>query len=445
MIYHQIDDFPQKSDVRSDYGDRSTSLFPNDMPVRSSNKINSSKSKNYISNYFLPQINSIEELYKFNKLFSVRSLYLASSFVFKIFLLASSFLLLMIGFSILFQRILGLNNNELTTDKDSFYQFKRLHNEFKIFQKNYSRNYSSYDEINKRFIAFSLNMYLLEQRLDQERKQGIEGQTIWGVTEFFDWTEDEIAKLLIPHNYNEQIRMRRLKKIIKVETKQGYVRPKQWDWREKGVVTHVKNQLNCGSCWAFSVVGMVETMHAIHNGTLVRLSEQQLIDCDSAENGCEGGFRPYALRYIRDKGLLSENAYPYRGNDGKCQLPSGPIDPTQRVFIDEWRSLPSDEDQIADWIATNGPVTFGMNATKSMYHYKGGIFSPSPEECNYESLGSHSMEVIGYGVNDKDIPYWILKNSWGSGYGVNGGYLHMRRGVNSCGLTREVYSALIKK
>uniref|UniRef100_A0A915LQM4 Peptidase C1A papain C-terminal domain-containing protein n=2 Tax=Meloidogyne javanica TaxID=6303 RepID=A0A915LQM4_MELJA len=273
-------------------------------------------------------------------------------------------------------------------------------------------------------------MYLLEQRLDQERKQGIEGQTIWGVTEFFDWTEDEIAKLLIPHNYNEQIRMRRLKKIIKVETKQGYVRPKQWDWREKGVVTHVKNQLNCGSCWAFSVVGMVETMHAIHNGTLVRLSEQQLIDCDSAENGCEGGFRPYALRYIRDKGLLSENAYP---------------DPTQRVFIDEWRSLPSDEDQIADWIATNGPVTFGMNATKSMYHYKGGIFSPSPEECNYESLGSHSMEVIGYGVNDKDIPYWILKNSWGSGYGVNGGYLHMRRGVNSCGLTREVYSALIKK
>nr|CAD2183730.1 unnamed protein product [Meloidogyne enterolobii] len=432
MIYHQIDDFPQKSDVRSDYGDRSTSLFPNDMPVKSSNEINSVKSKNYISNYFLPQVNSLEELYKFNKLFSLRSLYLASSFAFKISLLASSFLLLMTGFSILFQQILGLNNNELTTDKDSFYQYKQLHNEFKIFQKNYSRNYSSYDELNKRFIAFSLNMYLLEQRLDQERKQGIEGQTIWGVTEFFDWTEDEIAKLLIPHNYNERIKVGQLKKIIKVETKQGYVRPKQWDWREKGVVTHAKNQLNCGSCWAFSVVGMVETMHAIHNGTLVRLSEQQLIDCDSAENGCEGGFRPYALRYIRDKGLLSENAYPYRGNDGKCQLPSGPIDPTQRVFIDEWRSLPSDEDQIADWIATNGPVTFG-------------IFSPSPEECNYESLGSHSMEVIGYGVNDKEIPYWILKNSWGSGYGVNGGYLHMRRGVNSCGLTREVYSALIKK
>jgi len=77
MIYHQIDDFPQKSDVRSDYGDRSTSLFPNDMPVKSSNEINSSKSKNYISNYFFPQINSLEELYKFNKLFSVRSLYLA--------------------------------------------------------------------------------------------------------------------------------------------------------------------------------------------------------------------------------------------------------------------------------------------------------------------------------------------------------------------------------
>uniref|UniRef100_A0A1I8BKL4 Pept_C1 domain-containing protein n=1 Tax=Meloidogyne hapla TaxID=6305 RepID=A0A1I8BKL4_MELHA len=120
-------------------------------------------------------------------------------------------------------------------------------------------------------------------------------------------------------------------------------------------------------------------------------------------------------------------------------------DPTKRVFIDEWRSLPSNEDQIADWIATKGPVTFGMNATKSMYHYKGGIFSPSPEECIYESLGSHSMEVVGYGVNDKEVPFWILKNSWGSGYGINGGYLHIKRGVNSCGLTREVYSALITK
>jgi len=74
---------------------------------------------------------------------------------------------------------------------------KNIHLNFKTNFKSYSRNYSSYDEINKRFIAFSLNMYLLEQRLDQERKQGIEGQTIWGVTEFFDWTEDEIAKVKI--------------------------------------------------------------------------------------------------------------------------------------------------------------------------------------------------------------------------------------------------------
>ncbi|KAL7078313.1 hypothetical protein ACQ4LE_002696 [Meloidogyne hapla] len=438
MINHQIDDFPQKSDYK--YQLNSSFVRYINIPVKSFNGINNSvKSKKY----FLPQNNLI-----INKLFYFRSFYLASYFLLKIFILASFFLLLMTGFSIIFQWILGLNYNELiikTTNKNINYQNKWLINEFKIFQKNYSRNYSSNEEHSKRFFAFSLNMHLLESRLKYERKKEIEGQTIWGITEFFDWTENEMSKLLISHKYNEKIKMEQLNKIIKFKTKKGYIRPKNWDWREKGVVTHVKNQLNCGSCWAFSVVAMVETLNAIHNGTLIRLSEQQLIDCDSAENGCEGGFRPYALRYIRDKGLLSESAYPYRGNDGKCQLPSGPIDPTKRVFIDEWRSLPSNEDQIADWIATKGPVTFGMNATKSMYHYKGGIFSPSPEECIYESLGSHSMEVVGYGVNDKEVPFWILKNSWGSGYGINGGYLHIKRGVNSCGLTREVYSALITK
>jgi C1A family cysteine protease len=69
----------------------------------------------------------------------------------------------------------------------------------------------------------------------------------------------------------------------------------------------------------------------------------------------------------------------------------------------------------------------GMNVTKGMYQYRGGIFSPSTDECAQASMGSHAMEVVGYGENEQGVPFWIMKNSWGSGYGVNGGYLHMRR------------------
>jgi hypothetical protein len=123
------------------------------------------------------------------------------------------------------------------------------------------------------------------------------------------------------------------------------------------------------------------------------------------------------------------------------------VDPSQRVFVDKFKSLPSDEEQIADWVADQGPVTFGgpkngwidqilyfllgMNVTKGMYQYRSGIFAPNPDECAHGSMGHHAMEVVGFGEQQSPqgtmLPYWILKNSWGSGFGINGGYLLMRR------------------
>lgn len=403
----------------------------------------------------------------------LRTFCLASSLLLKVLLLLAASLLLMTALSVLVPWLLHQRavikemerntQNESTSSSNNGNQpamaDERMLNEFLAFEKNYSRTLTSDEERVWRYWLFVRNMRELEQRIAMAA--GNAAMTEWGITEFFDWSGEELAKLVMPlrpqmHKKNEDEpgvhedddEEERGKILMEVQSPlTGYTRPKHWDWRDKGVVTHVKSQLRCGACWAFAVTALVETQHAIKNGTLLTLSEQQLIDCDESNNGCEGGYRPNAFRYIRDNGQLMESAYPYRGNDGKCSLPPGPIDPSQRVFVDQLRSLPANEEQIADWIAQNGPVTFGMTVTKAMFQYRGGVFSPSAEECAHQAVGSHAMEVIGYGeisdAQQQPVPYWIMKNSWGSGWGVNGGYLLMRRGLNACGLAREVYTALI--
>ncbi|KAL3102277.1 hypothetical protein niasHS_003686 [Heterodera schachtii] len=311
---------------------------------------------------------------------------------------------------------------------------------FVDFQKRFSKNYSTIEEKLRRFSIFVANFEQLE-------KIGREGE-VYGITTFFDWSDEELKELIMPHEHFENVPFAWAKPIREFRPMDAnFKRPSEFDWRKKGVVNHVKNQMRCGACWAFATAAVVESQHAIHNGTLLILSEQQMIDCDQSNNGCEGGNRPNAFRYVRDNGLLREDNYPYRGADGNCELSPGPVDPTQRTFVDEVRTLPSDEQQIADFVVEKGPVSFGMNVTKTMFHYVGGIFSPTADECQFHSMGRHAMEVVGFGEDEKSggTPFWIMKNSWGSSWGINGGYVHIRRGVDACGLSREVHTALITR
>ncbi|VDM57053.1 unnamed protein product [Angiostrongylus costaricensis] len=198
----------------------------------------------------------------------------------------------------------------------------------------------------------------------------------------------------------------------------------------------------CGSCWAFAAVASVESAHAIAKGPLVRLSEQELIDCDTQNYGCNGGYRPYAMSFVRKNGLVKEDEYPYRGADhNECALD---VNSTGRVFIHDYRTLSPNEEIIADWIATKGPVTFGMNVTKPLYSYRNGIFSPSKEDCEKNSLGSHALIFVGYGTDSGGERYWLVKNSWGSRWGQNG-YFKLARGQNACGAANSVVTPIIEQ
>ncbi|XP_058787427.1 vignain-like [Vicia villosa] len=218
--------------------------------------------------------------------------------------------------------------------------------------------------------------------------------------------------------------------------------PTSVDWRKKGAVTDVKDQGQCGSCWAFSTVVAVEGINQIRTNKLVPLSEQELIDCDTEQNqGCNGGLMEYAFEYIKQKGgLTTESYYPYTANDGSCDASKANV---PAVSIDGHETVPkNDEDALLKAVA-NQPVSVAIDAGGSDFQfYSEGVFTG---DCGKEL--DHGVAIVGYGVTVDGTNYWIVRNSWGPEWGEQG-YIRMERNVSDkeglCGIAMEA-SYPIKK
>ncbi|KAJ8778285.1 hypothetical protein J1605_013784 [Eschrichtius robustus] len=266
-------------------------------------------------------------------------------------------------------------------------------------------------------------------------------------------------------------------------TKGNYLRgtgpyPPSMDWRKKGnFVSPVKNQGSCGSCWTFSTTGALESAVAIATGRLPSLAEQQLVDCAQNFNnhGCQGygpdrggpkpllisrghfcrasyglgtatasalggskigpacgggrGLPSQAFEYIRyNKGIMGEDTYPYKGQDGDCKFqPSKAI-----AFVKDVANITmNDEEAMVEAVALYNPVSFAFEVIDDFLMYKKGVYSSTschktPDKVN------HAVLAVGYG-EENGIPYWIVKNSWGPQWGMKG-YFLMERGKNMCGL-----------
>ncbi|KAJ1358418.1 hypothetical protein KIN20_016840 [Parelaphostrongylus tenuis] len=297
----------------------------------------------------------------------------------------------------------------------------------------YNKSYSSEAERAFRYSVFIKNVANFEEEELKHPEVDLD------VTKFADWTDEEMARILCGNRREMQVHDSRQRFENAAE---GGRRPDEVNWVQAGKVSAVKDQGQCGSCWAFATVASVESAYVIAHDQLVELSEQELVDCDTRNNGCSGGYRPYAMSFVRKYGLVKQENYPYRGADhNECALNSNLTD---RVFISGYRILSNDEEVIADWLATKGPVTFGMNVTKSLYSYRDGIFSPSNEDCEKSSLGSHALIFVGYGTESSGKKYWLVKNSWGSRWGQNG-YFKLVRGRNACGAANSVVAPTIKQ
>ncbi|XP_063782367.1 uncharacterized protein LOC134932155 [Pseudophryne corroboree] len=212
--------------------------------------------------------------------------------------------------------------------------------------------------------------------------------------------------------------------------------PKSVDWRDSKCVTEIKNQGQfCGSCWAFATVGVLETHYCLKKKELLVLSEQQLVDCDSVNEGCCGGFPKAAMQYLSHHGVMLAKDYEYSQKQFTCLYKP---DNAVTVNVSKYYVLPG-EDNMASSVAFDGPITVGIDASDDFQMYSKGIFTG---DCSKEA--NHAVIIVGYGTEhdeeeDEDIDYWIIRNSWGKMWGENG-YAKMRRNVDLCGITSEAAS-----
>jgi len=193
--------------------------------------------------------------------------------------------------------------------------------------------------------------------------------------------------------------------------------PKSVDWREKGVVSAVRNQGGCGSCWTFSVVAALESHIAIQTGKLLAMSEQQLVDCApnpqhcGGTGGCQGATQELGFDYVHKVGgIIDRSLYKYTATDGTCKDTKNP----KIATIEGFTQLPlNDYDSLMNAIALQGPVAISVAADEWSF-YSSGIMKG---DCG--STIDHAVTLVGYG-EEAGQGYWLVRNSWGTGWGENG-------------------------
>jgi len=312
------------------------------------------------------------------------------------------------------------------------------------FKATHGKTYETPAEDTKRFGVFTDNL----ERIQELNKQ-YAPRTKFGVNSLADLTQAEFEKYYLspmPAGAIEHIKQTTpVAPLATAEELQAL--PASWDWRPKGAVTGVKNQGQCGSCWSFSAVANMEGQWFLANNTLTGLSEQNLVDCDKhcmnyenqnvCDQGCDGGLMPNAFMYvIGNGGIDTEASYQYTAEDGTCSFAPSNVGAKFR----NWTMVDGSEDQMAAYLVANGPLSVAVDAQMWQFYLEGVWYLPCGESLD------HGVTVVGYGTEtdilDQQMPYWIIKNSWGGSWGEEG-YIRIEKGDGRCGVNLFPCSSII--
>jgi len=292
------------------------------------------------------------------------------------------------------------------------------------FKSEFHRNYESMEVEMNRFQIFLENLKIADIRNNAEMKVG--GSAIHGITRFSDMSQSEFQSTF-------------LKTDISLKPKDDPVQANITQGTTATVVnwagiytTPVKNQAQCGGCWAFSAAEQIESdaMRVLKLNYI--LSPEQIIQCDTGngDNGCNGGYPSHAYTYVHKAGgIEQESDYPYTSGNGKtgtCSVNSSKF----KVTVSGYTQIKKESD-MGSYVQSTGPLSICVDAS-SWSSYKGGIMTSCSQNID------HAVQAVGvYPVSASQGGYWIIRNSWGVSWGESG-YIRLAYGQNTCGLT---YSA----
>uniref|UniRef100_I3J400 Cathepsin L.1 n=1 Tax=Oreochromis niloticus TaxID=8128 RepID=I3J400_ORENI len=310
--------------------------------------------------------------------------------------------------------------------------------EFHAWKLKFGKSYDSpSEESHRKQIWLTNRKHVLMHNILAD--QGFKSYRL-GMTYFADMENEEYKKLVSRGclgSFNASL-PRRGSTFLRLP--EGIDLPDAVDWREQGYVTGVKDQKQCGSCWAFSATGALEGQHFRKTGILVSLSEQQLVDCSGAygNEGCNGGWMDSAFRYIEaNGGIDTEASYPYEAEDWLCRYNPASVGATCSGYVDVNKY---DEEALKEAVATIGPVSVAIDASHASFQfYTSGVYDEPG--CSSIEL-DHGVLAVGYGT-ENGHDYWLVKNSWGRGWGEMG-YIKMSRNKhNQCGIASAASYPLV--
>jgi hypothetical protein len=270
------------------------------------------------------------------------------------------------------------------------------------------------EEYNLRLEIFAQNV---ERINDQNAKHIlIGGEAVFGLNKFSDMSLAEFKATYLNAKPQPAV------DTVNVEFTPRFFEsmPNDVDWRNNGAITNTKDQGNCGSCWAFSATEAVESFYKISGKSLPTLSPQQITSCDPNDYGCNGGWPYQAFTYLKSVGgQESEAAYPYTsgttGQTGSCKFSAGSIVAPVRSYV----QVSQGETNLANTLSSVGPPSVCV-AAEDWFSYTGGVL----RQCTGQV--DHCVQAVGF-TSD----YWIVRNSWGTGWGVSG-YIFIARGGDLC-------------